>query len=100
MGSRDRKKFGVTGDTVNTGARVESLNKDFSTSILITRETLDKLAGAFNVRRCGEVKVKGREKEVEVFEVLIPGTSESVPMGECHEEVPYHDPDSTPTTGG
>jgi len=72
IGSGDRKKFGVTGDTVNTGSRVEGLNKEFSTTILITRETLESVNGKFNVRRCGEVKVKGRDKPVEVFEVLGP----------------------------
>jgi adenylate cyclase len=70
VGSDDRKKFGVTGDTVNTGSRVEGLNKEFSTSILITRETLEKANRRFKVRSCGEVKVRGREKPVEVFEVL------------------------------
>ena len=75
VGSGERKKFGITGDTVNTGSRVEGLNKEFSTSILITRETLEKVNGKFKVRSCGEVKVKGREKPVEVFEVLRPETS-------------------------
>ena len=70
VGSGERKKFGVTGDTVNTGSRVEALNKEFQTSILITRETLDRLDGKFAVRALGEVKVKGREKPVEIFEVL------------------------------
>ncbi len=70
VGSGQRKKFGVTGDTVNTGSRVEGLNKEFSTSILITRETLERLNGKFKVQGHGEVKVKGREKAVEVFEVL------------------------------
>jgi adenylate cyclase len=36
VGSGERKKFSVTGDPVNVGARVEGLNKEFSTSILIT----------------------------------------------------------------
>jgi adenylate cyclase len=70
VGSGARKKFGVTGDTVNTGSRVEGLNKEFSTSILITRETVERLNGQFKVESRGEVKVKGREKPVEVFEVL------------------------------
>ncbi len=74
VGSGERKKFGVTGDTVNTGSRVEGLNKEFATSILITRETLERVNGIFNIKSCGEVKVKGREKPVEVFEVIRPGT--------------------------
>ncbi len=70
VGSGERKKFGVTGDTVNTGSRVEGLNKELGTSILITRETLARLDGKFLVQSHGEVKVKGREKPVEVFEVV------------------------------
>jgi class 3 adenylate cyclase len=42
---------------------------------LITRETLDKINGKIEARSRGQVKVKGREKPVEVFEVLIPGRS-------------------------
>ena len=78
VGSGERKKFGITGDTVNTGSRVEGLNKEFSTSILITRETLEKLNGRIRVRSCGEVKVKGRKKPVEVFEVLTAGAVDNV----------------------
>jgi adenylate cyclase len=76
VGSGERKKFGVTGDTVNTGSRVEGLNKELSTSILITRETMERLNGQFKLQSHGEVKVKGREKPVEVFEVL--GTATAI----------------------
>ncbi len=69
VGTGERRKFDVTGDTVNTGSRVEGLNKEFGTAILATRETVAALNGAFTLRRCGEVPVKGREKPVEVFEV-------------------------------
>lgn len=70
VGTGDRKKFDVTGDTVNTGSRVEGLNKELGTSVLATRETVALLDGHFTVRNCGEVSVKGREQAVEVFEVL------------------------------
>jgi adenylate cyclase len=70
VGTGERKKFDVTGDTVNTGSRVEGLNKDLGTAILATRETVAMLNGAFSVRSRGEVAVKGREKPVEVFEIL------------------------------
>lgn len=70
VGTDERKKFDITGDTVNIGSRVEGLNKEFGTVILATRETVDRLDGAFAVRGCGQVKVKGRENPVEVFELL------------------------------
>jgi adenylate cyclase len=70
VGTGERKKFDVTGDTVNTGSRVEGLNKDLGTLILATRETVAQLNGTFAVRSCGELPVKGREKPVEVFEIV------------------------------
>jgi len=70
VGTGERKKFDVTGDTVNTGSRVEGLNKELGTAILATRETVALLDGHFTVRNCGEIAVKGREQAVEVFEVL------------------------------
>jgi len=70
VGTGERKKFDVTGDTVNTGSRVEGLNKELGTAILATRETVALLDGQFTVRNCGEVSVKGREQAVEVFEIL------------------------------
>jgi adenylate cyclase len=70
VGTGERKKFDVTGDTVNTGSRVEGLNKELGTAILATRETVALFDGHFTVRNCGEVAVKGREQAVEVFEVL------------------------------
>lgn len=85
VGSGERKKFGITGDTVNTGSRVEGLNKEFSTTILITRETLESVNGKFRVRRCGEVKVKGRDKPVEVFEVLGADAASSMGAGDVTE---------------
>jgi len=72
IGTGERKKFDITGDTVNTGSRVEGLNKDLGTEILVTRETVEKLDGRYALRDCGAVSVKGREKPVHVFAVLRP----------------------------
>jgi adenylate cyclase len=70
VGTGERKKFDVTGDTVNTGSRVEGLNKELGTQILATRETVAQLNGTYAVRNCGEMAVKGREKPVEIFEIV------------------------------
>lgn len=70
VGTGERKKFDVTGDTVNIGSRVEGLNKELGTTILATRETVDRLSGQFALQSCGARAVKGRENPVEVFAVL------------------------------
>ena len=76
VGTGERKKYDVTGDTVNTGSRVEGLNKQYGTTILITRETMGQLKGQFVIRPCGTVQVKGRTQAVEVFEVRAAGAVE------------------------
>lgn len=78
VGTGERKKFDVTGDTVNIGSRVEGLNKELGTTILATRETVDKLAGQFALESHGARAVKGRENPVEVFAVLSRQTEENL----------------------
>jgi adenylate cyclase len=64
-----RKRYDVTGDTVSVGARVERLNEQFETSILVTEQTLKQLDAEVSVNECGEIKVVG-DQRVKVFEVL------------------------------
>ncbi len=69
IGSDTIMSYTVIGDNVNLGARLESLNKDYGTRILISEATRRQLKGHYDVRALGEVRVKGKTRPVAIFEV-------------------------------
>jgi adenylate cyclase len=70
IGASRKKKYAVLGDTVNTAARIESLNRQLGTRILIGRPTLEAARARVVVKARDRVAVKGKAEPVEVFEVL------------------------------
>ncbi len=70
LGAPRKKKYAVLGDTVNLTARMEGLNRDLGTGILISGATLAALKDRVVVRDRGSVSVKGRREPVEIFELL------------------------------
>jgi class 3 adenylate cyclase len=69
MGSARRKKYSVLGDTVNSTARMEGLNRELGTAILISAGTLVMVKDRVHVRDRGEVRVKGKAQPVAIFEL-------------------------------
>jgi adenylate cyclase len=70
LGAPRKKKYAVLGDTVNTTSRMEGLNRDLGTGILISGAALAALKDRVVVRDRGSVPVKGRREPVEIFELL------------------------------
>lgn len=70
VGTIDRKQYSVTGNTVILAARLEQMNKELDTSVLISRATVD--SSKIDLEKftfLGERMVKGFEKPVEVFTI-------------------------------
>ena len=72
IGSSSIMSYTVIGDNVNLGARLESLNKDYKTRIIISDATRTRLTGQYDIRPLGDVVVKGKTKPVAIFEVRVP----------------------------
>jgi adenylate cyclase len=69
IGTEEQYKYGVMGDTVNTAARMDGLNKRLGTEILVSREVIHDLDG-FLAREAGLFVFKGKTQRICVHELL------------------------------
>ena len=70
LGAPRKKKYAVLGDTVNLTSRMEGLNRDLGTGILMSGAALVVLRDRVVARDRGRVTVKGRSEPVEIHELV------------------------------
>ncbi len=70
IGGETRMDYTAIGDTVNTAARLESVNKIFRTNIIISESTHDLVKEEFVCRELDSLKVKGRNQPTNIFELI------------------------------
>ncbi|GMW07444.1 MAG: hypothetical protein AMXMBFR8_22400 [Nevskiales bacterium] len=69
VGAHHHREYRAVGDIVNTASRIESLNKQLGTRVLVSAETLAGLDG-FCAREIGTFLVAGKTLPVTVHELL------------------------------
>ncbi len=67
IGSPDRLSYALVGDTVNLASRLQGLNKEFGTEIIISATTRAGINGKFPLKELPDTRVKGKSGTVQIF---------------------------------
>jgi len=72
MGTKSLFNYTIMGDCVNLGARLESINKFYGTSIIIGEATYKEVYKEFHTRKLDKICVKGKSQAIFIYELISP----------------------------
>jgi adenylate cyclase len=70
MGTEKKMDYTIMGNSVNLASRLEGVNKQYDTQILISEETYNRGGGQFTVRKMDRVRVVNIEEPVRLYELI------------------------------
>ncbi|MFW5880538.1 MAG: CHASE2 domain-containing protein [Spirochaetota bacterium] len=70
MGSAGRLNYTLMGDQVNAGSRIEAINKQYGTNVIVSENTWDEIRDRAVGRELDLIRVKGKQKPLLIYELV------------------------------
>jgi adenylate cyclase len=70
IGSPSRMSYALVGDTVNVASRLQGLNKQYGTRIIISAETFNRLSRRIPTQLLPDTQLKGKAEPMQLFAVV------------------------------
>ena len=70
LGSNNRLTYTAFGDVINVASRIEGINKELGTRILVSEATFEGLHGRLHTRRIDALELRGRQQKLVLYELI------------------------------